>query len=54
MILPSASFTEAISLAQYSRRIRGLGLLPCFLFFVALVMTLLRLGVILDSSYLDA
>jgi hypothetical protein len=59
IILPSASLTEAISLAQYSRRIRGLGLLP-YLFFVALVMTLLRLGVIrgwdviLDSSYLDA
>ncbi len=35
-------------------------ILPYFLFFVALVMTLLRLGVIrgwdvtLDSSYLDA
>jgi hypothetical protein len=48
------------SLTQYSRRIRGLGLLPYFRFFVARVMTLLRLGVIrswdvsLGGTYLDA
>ena len=50
IMLPSAPLTEAFSLAQYSRRIRGLGLLPDFLFFVALVMTRLRLGVIRAGS----
>lgn len=51
---------QTISLAQYSRRVRALGLLPYFLFFVALVMALIRLGVIegwdliIDSSYLAA
>jgi len=51
---------RTISLAQYSRRIRNLGLLPYFLFFVALVAALIRLGLIkgydliIDSSLLEA
>lgn len=51
---------RTISLAQYSRRLRDLGLLPYFLIFVALVGALLRLGVIkgwdliIDSSLLAA
>ena len=55
---------RTLSPAQYRhmwrRRVRALGLLPYFLFFVALVWTLLRLGVIsgwdliVDRSYLDA
>jgi len=52
--------SRTISLAQYSRRVRALGLLPYLLFLVALTWTLLHLGVIhgrdviIDSSYLDA
>lgn len=51
---------RTISLAQYSRRLRALGLLPYFLIFIALVKALLRLGVskgwdlIIDSSLLAA
>jgi hypothetical protein len=51
---------QTISLAQYPRRVRALGLLPYFLFFAALVMALIRLGIIegwdliVDSSYLAA
>ena len=51
---------RTISLAQYSRRLRDLGLLPYFLIFIALVGALLRLGVIkgwdliIDSSLLAA
>jgi len=51
---------SAISLAQYSRRLRELGWLPYFLIFIALVAALLRLGVIqgwdliIDSSLLAA
>jgi hypothetical protein len=51
---------RTISLAQYSRRLRALGLLPYFLIFVALVMALLKLGLIkgwdliIDSSLLAA
>jgi hypothetical protein len=45
---------RTISLAQYSRRLRDLGLLPYFLIFVALVTALLRLGLIIDSSLLAA
>jgi hypothetical protein len=51
---------RSISPAQYSRRVRALGLVPYLLLFVALVGTLVRLGVIhgwdviIDSSYLDA
>jgi hypothetical protein len=49
-----------ISLAQYSRRLRALGLLPYFLIFIALVIALLRMGLIkggdliIDSSLLAA
>jgi hypothetical protein len=51
---------RTISLAQYSRRLQELGLLPYFLIFVALVLTLLRMGLIqgwdliIDSSLLAA
>jgi hypothetical protein len=51
---------RTISLAQYSRRVRELGLLPYFLIFIALVAALLRMGVIkgwdliIDSSVLAA
>ena len=51
---------RTISLAQYSRRLRDLGLLPYFLIFVALVMALLKMGLIkgwdliIDSSLLAA
>jgi hypothetical protein len=51
---------RTISLAQYSRRLRALGLLPYFLIFVALVTALLRMGLIkgwdliIDSSLLAA
>ena len=51
---------RTISLAQYSRRLRALGLLPYFLIFVALVGVLLKLGLIrgwdliIDSSLLAA
>lgn len=51
---------RTISLAQYSRRLRTLGLLPYFLIFIALVASLLKLGVIkgwdliIDSSLLAA
>jgi hypothetical protein len=51
---------RTISLAQYSRRLRELGLLPYFLIFVALVTALLKMGVIkgwdliIDSSLLAA
>ena len=51
---------KTISLAQYSRRVRNLGLLPYFLFFIALVAALIRLGLIkgydliIDSSLLQA
>jgi hypothetical protein len=51
---------RTISLAQYSRRLQALGLLPYFLIFVALVAALLRMGVIkgwdliIDSSLLAA
>jgi hypothetical protein len=51
---------RTISPAQYSRRLRDLGLLPYFLIFVALVMALLNMGVIkgwdliIDSSLLAA
>jgi len=51
---------HTISLAQYSRRLRALGLLPYFLLFVALVMALLKMGLlkgwdlIIDSSFLAA
>lgn len=51
---------RTISLAQYSRRLRALGLLPYFLAFVALVMALLKMGLIkgwdliIDSSLLAA
>jgi hypothetical protein len=49
-----------ISPAQYSRRLRALGLLPYFLIFVALVAALLKMGLIqgwdliIDSSLLAA
>jgi len=49
-----------ISLAQYSRRLKALGLLPYFLVFVALVMALLKLelikgwDLIIDSTLLAA
>lgn len=49
-----------ISLAQYSRRLKTLGLLPYFLVFVALVVALLKLGfikgwdLIIDSTLLEA
>jgi hypothetical protein len=49
-----------ISLAQYSRRLKALGVLPYFLIFVALVAALLKLGLIkgwdliIDSSLLAA
>jgi hypothetical protein len=55
-----AGVRRTISLAQYSRRLRELGLLPYFLIFVALVTALLKLGVIkgwdliIDSSLLAA
>jgi hypothetical protein len=51
---------RTISLAQYSRRLRALGLLPYFLIFIALVTALLRMGLIkgwdliIDSSLLAA
>ena len=51
---------RTISLAQYSRRLRALGLLPYFLIFVALVSALLKMGIIkgwdliIDSSLLAA
>jgi hypothetical protein len=51
---------RTISLAQYSRRLRELGLLPYFLIFIALVAALLKLGLIqgwdliIDSSLLAA
>ena len=51
---------RTISPAQYSRRLRDLGLLPYFLIFVALVMALLEMGLIkgwdliIDSSLLAA
>lgn len=51
---------RTISLAQYSRRLHALGLLPYFLIFVALVTALLRMGLIkgwdliIDSSLLAA
>ncbi|HUV89037.1 MAG TPA: transposase [Anaerolineae bacterium] len=51
---------RTISLAQYSRRLRELGLLPYFLGFVALVLALLKMGLIqgwdliIDSSLLAA
>jgi len=51
---------RTISLAQYSRRLRALGLLPYLLLFVALVTALLKMGLIkgwdliIDSSLLAA
>jgi len=51
---------RTISLAQYSRRLQALGLLPYFLIFIALVAALLRMGLIkgwdliIDSSLLAA
>jgi len=51
---------RTISLAQYSRRLRELGLLPFFLLFIALVAALLKMGLIqgwdliIDSSLLAA
>jgi hypothetical protein len=51
---------RTISPAQYSRRLRALGLLPYLLIFVALVMALLKMGLIkgwdliIDSSLLAA
>jgi len=51
---------RTISLAQYSRRLKALGLLPYFLIFIALVAALLRMGLIkgwdliIDSSLLVA
>jgi hypothetical protein len=51
---------RTISPAQYSRRLRALGLLPYFLIFVALVTALLKMGLIkgwdliIDSSLLAA
>jgi hypothetical protein len=51
---------RTISLAQYSRRLRALGLLPYFLIFIALGAALLHMGVIkgwdliIDSSLLAA
>jgi hypothetical protein len=51
---------RTISLAQYSRRLRELGLLPYFLIFIALVAALLKMGLIqgwdliIDSSLLAA
>ncbi len=51
---------RTISLAQYSRRLRALGLLSYFLVFVALVAALLKMGLIkgwdliIDSSLLAA
>jgi hypothetical protein len=51
---------RTISLAQYSRRLRALGLWPYFLLFVVLVGALLKLGLIkgwdliIDSSLLTA
>jgi hypothetical protein len=51
---------RTISLSQYSRRLRSLGLLPYFLIFIALVAVLLRMGLIkgwgliIDSSLLAA
>ena len=56
----AVSRRRTISLAQYSRRLRALGLLPYFLIFVALVIALLKMGVIkgwdliIDSSLLAA
>jgi hypothetical protein len=55
-----AGCRRTISLAQYSRRLRELGLLPYFLIFVALVTVLLKMGLIkgwdliIDSSLLAA
>jgi len=37
---------RTISLAQYSRRLKALGLLPYFLIFIALVAALLKMGLI--------
>jgi hypothetical protein len=51
---------RTISLAQYSRRLRELGLLPYFLIFITLVTSLLKMGLIqgwdliIDSSLLAA
>ncbi|MDH4137701.1 MAG: transposase [Anaerolineae bacterium] len=51
---------RTISLAQYSRRLKELGLLPYLLIFIALVAALLKMGVIkgwdliIDSSLLAA
>ncbi len=51
---------RTISPAQYSRRLKELGLLPYFLIFIALVAVLLKLGIIkgwdliIDSSLLAA
>lgn len=51
---------RVISAAQYSRRLKQLGLLPYFIFFVTLVMELVTLGVIrgedliIDSTFLRA
>lgn len=51
---------RTISLSQYSRRLKALGLLPYFLVFVALATALLKMGVIkgrdliIDSSLLAA
>jgi len=51
---------RTISLAQYSRRLRALGLLPYFLIFVALAAALIKMGIIkgwdliIDSSLLAA
>ena len=51
---------RTISLAQYSRRLKELGLLPYFLIFIALVAALLKMGLIkgwdliIDSSLLAA
>jgi hypothetical protein len=56
----AAGQRRTIRLAQYSRRLRALGLLPYFLIFIVLVAALLRLGVIkgwdliIDSSLLAA
>jgi hypothetical protein len=56
----AAGRRRTISLAQYSRRLRALGLVPYFLIFVALVTALLRMGLIkgwdliIDSSLLAA
>ena len=56
----AAGQRRTISLAQYSRRLKALGLLPFFIIFIALVAALLKMGLIkgwdliIDSSLLAA